>query len=323
MTKERVVVEVVVDEAVDEAVQTGNEPPVHPHAGDPTVLRGIELAVFAVFVFASADAMAKYLGKFYPVLGLVWARYAVHMLLMLAWLGPSMKLDLIRTQHLGLQIVRGLLLVGSTCFFFSALKFLPMAEASAIGFISPLLVTVFGRVLLKEKVSPRRWIAVGTGFLGVLIIVRPGGQVFSPAVLLPVAMAVCWSLYQIATRKVRSDNVYATLFYTALVGSVVLSLALPFSWQTPTFFHGLLIATLGMVAGFAHFILIRALGKAPASVLAPFYYTQLIWIILLGYLIFRDFPDGWALLGMVVIVGSGMYVAYGERIHFRKVNQSS
>jgi drug/metabolite transporter (DMT)-like permease len=324
VTTERVVVEVVVDEGVDEVVQTGIEPPVHPHAHDPTVLKGIQLALFAVFVFALLDTLAKYLGKIYPVLGLVWARYTVHMLVMLAWLGPSMKLDLIRSRRPGLQVLRGLLLIGSTCFFFFALKFLPMAEASSIGFVSPLLVTVFSAVLLKEQISLRRWIAVGAGFVGVLIIIRPGGQVFTPAALLPICMAVCWSLYQIVTRTVsKSENPYATLFYTALVGSIVLSFALPFSWQTPSFVHALMIAALGLAGGFAHFILIRALTKAPASMLAPFYYSQLVWIILFGYLVFGDFPDGWALVGMAVIVGSGLYVAYGTRVHLRRVRQQA
>jgi drug/metabolite transporter (DMT)-like permease len=326
MTQERVVVEVVVDEAVDGVVQTGIEPPQHPHAHDPGVVKGIELGVFAVFLFAVMDTLAKYLGRHYPVLGLVWARYVVHLLTMVAVFGPSMKFDLLRTQQLKLQLLRGLLLVASTCFFFYALKFLPMAEASAIGFVSPLLVTGIGAIFLKEKVSRRRWIAVAMGFFGVLIIVRPGGKVFTPAALLPLCSAVCFSCYQIVTRIVShggKENPAATLFYTALVGSVVLSLTLPGNWVVPTLPHGMLIVCLGALGGLGHFVLIRALTKAPASMLAPFYYTQLIWIMLFGYLFFGDFPDGWALVGMLIIVGSGLYVAYGERIHLHRVRISA
>lgn len=323
--KERVVVEVEIDEDVEQVVQTGIEPAAHPHAHDPTVLRGIPLGIFAVFLFATMDTLAKYLGQYYPILGLVWARYAVHTLLMIALFAPREGFGMFRTQQPGLNILRGLLLVLSTCFFFFALKYLPMAEASAIGFVSPLLLTVFSAVLLKEKVTPRRWIAVMAGFIGVLIIVRPGGRVFSAAALLPLASATCFSLYQIVTRKVTQatgENPTATLFYTALVGTIVLSLVLPGNWVVPTLAHGLLIVMLGALGGFGHFILIRALTKAPASVLAPFYYTQLVWILIFGYIVFKDFPDGWALLGIAVIVGSGLYVIYGQRIHLHRIVQS-
>ena len=330
MTQERVLVEVVVDEGVDNVVGTGIEPVDHPHAIDPGVIKGIPLAMAAVFCFAIMDTFAKYLSEFYPVLALVWARYTVHLLIMLVWFGPSMKLDLVRTSRPALQILRGLLLVGSTCFFFQALRFLPMAEASAIGFMAPMLVTLFAVPILKEKISRRRWIAVFTGFLGVLIIIRPGSGVFSPVSLYPIGSAVCFSLYQIITRKVHQEDPRITLFYSAMVGSVALTVVLlvsqlivPLNYSRPTFWHGAMILTLGAIGGVGHFVMIRALRKAPASVLAPFYYTQLVWIILFGYLAFGDFPDRWTLLGIVVIVASGFYVAYGERVHFRKVTPGS
>ena len=326
MTQERVLVEVVVDESVDNIVGTGIEPAEHPHALDAGVIKGIPLVLAAVFCFAIMDTIAKYLGAFYPVLALVWARYTVHMLIMLAWLGPSMKLNLVRTPRPRLQILRGLFLVGSTCFFFQALRQMPMAEASAIGFMTPLLVTLLAVPILKEKISRRRWIAVIVGFIGVMIIIRPGGKVFSPAALLPLGTALCFSLYQIITRKLHAENPRTSLFYSALVGSLALTAVLlvgywivSFEVATPTLWHSVLIVALGAIGGLGHLVLIRALRKAPASVLAPFYYTQLVWIILFGFLAFGDFPDGWTLLGIIVIVGSGLYVAYGERVHFRKV----
>jgi drug/metabolite transporter (DMT)-like permease len=328
VTQERVLVEVVVDESVDNVVGTGIEPADQHHALDAGVIKGIPLAMTAVFCFAIMDTMAKYLGKFYPVLFLVWARYMVHMLIMLVWLAPSMKWDLVRTQQPWLQVLRGLFLVGSTCFFFQALRLMPMAEASAIGFIAPLLVTLLAVPILKEKISRRRWIAVIIGFIGVMIIIRPGGKVFSPAALLPAATALCFSLYQIITRKVHTENPRTSLFYSALVGSLALTIVLvasylldPFPLYAPTLWHSVLILALGAIGGMGHFVLIRALRKAPASVLAPFYYTQLVWIILFGYLAFGDFPDGWTLLGILVIVGSGLYVAYGERVHLRKITR--
>ena len=323
-------VEVVVDEGVDNIVGTGIEPADHPHALDVGVIKGIPLAMAAVFCFAIMDTMAKYLGKSYPILALVWARYTVHMLIMLVWLGPSMKFDLVRTTRPMLQILRGLFLVGSTCFFFQALRFMPMAEASAIGFVTPLLVTLFAVPILKEKISRRRWVAVIAGFIGIMIIIRPGSRVFSPAALLPLCTALCFSLYQIITRKVHQENPSTSLFYSALVGSLALSLMLvishfifPVTYYAPTAWHGVLILLLGVIGGLGHFVLIRALRKAPASVLAPFYYTQLVWIILFGFVFFGDFPDNWTLLGIIVIVGSGLYVAYGERVHFRKVTRVS
>ena len=330
MTQERVLVEVVVDQEVENVVETGIEPADQAHALDTGIIKGIPLAIGAVFCFAIMDTMAKYLGKFYPVLALVWARYTVHMIIMLIWIGPSMKFDLVRTTRPTLQILRGLFLVGSTCFFFQALRFMPMAEASAIGFITPMLVTLFAVPILKEKISPRRWIALIVGFIGVLIIIRPGSRVFSPAALLPVGTALCFSLYQIITRKVHQDNARTSLFYSALVGSLALTLVLvishflfPVTYYAPTAWHSVLILMLGVIGGMGHLVLIRALRKAPASVLAPFYYTQLVWIILFGYLAFGDFPDNWTLLGIVVIVGSGLYVAYGERVHLRKVTRTN
>ncbi len=328
MTQERLLVEVVVDDAVDNVVETGIEPADQAHTIDPGIIKGIPLALAAVFCFAIMDTMAKYLGQFYPVLALVWARYTVHMLIMLAWLGPKMKLDLVRTANPRLQILRGLFLVGSTCFFFQALRYMPMAEASAIGFVTPLLVTLFAVPILKEKISRRRWIAVIVGFIGVLIIIRPGSRVFSAAALLPLCTALCFSLYQIITRKVHQDNARTSLFYSALVGSLALTVVLvishfvvPVTYYAPTAWHSVLILMLGVVGGIGHLVLIRALRKAPASVLAPFYYSQLVWIIIFGYLAFGDFPDNWTLLGIIVIVGSGLYVAYGERVHFRKVTR--
>ena len=330
MTQERTLIEVVVDQEVENVVETGIEPADQAQALDTGIIKGIPLAIGAVFCFAIMDTMAKYLGKFYPVLALVWARYTVHMIIMLIWLGPSMKFDLVRTTRPTLQILRGLFLVGSTCFFFQALRFMPMAEASAIGFITPMLVTLLAVPILKEKISPRRWIALIVGFIGVLIIIRPGSRVFSLAALLPVGTALCFSLYQIITRKVHQDNARTSLFYSALVGSVALTLVLvishflfPVTYYAPTAWHSVLILMLGVIGGMGHFVLIRALRKAPASVLAPFYYTQLVWIIIFGYLAFGDFPDNWTLLGIVVIVGSGLYVAYGERVHFRKVTRTN
>lgn len=287
-------------------------------AGDHTV-RGIVLIMTAVAMFTVMDATAKYLSRFYPVPGIVWARYSVHLLFVVLILGPRYRGQLLRTDRLGLQLLRGLLLAASSLFFFSALKFMPMAEASSITFLGPILVTLTAAIVLKEKVEQARWVAVCTGFVGVLIVIRPGLGVFDAVALLPLATAACFASYAILTRKLAGlENPYTTLFYSGLVGTVVLSVPLlamsPSAWVTPaTPLHAALLMLVGLLGGLSHLVLIHAYEDAPASRLAPFSYTQLIWVLAIGYAVFGDFPDAWSLLGIAVIAGSAIYVATHQR----------
>lgn len=280
----------------------------------PPVWRGILLICTAVALFAGLDATAKYLGRSLPVAEVVWARYLTHFLLMLALLGPSRGLDLVRTRRLAVQVVRALLLVGCSFLFMSSLLYLPLAEASAITFVSPLILTALSVPLLKEYVGPRRWIAVGIGFIGMLIIIRPGGGLLHWAVALPLTMAVMYAFYQLLTRLIANqEQPLTTLFYSAVVGTIATSAVVPFVWHTPTDWLELaLLALTGVLGGTGHLALIKAFEVAPASVLAPFTYSQLVWALLLGYLAFGEFPDRWSLIGMAVIVGSGIYVIYRE-----------
>ncbi|MCC6609114.1 MAG: DMT family transporter [Burkholderiales bacterium] len=280
-------------------------------AGPQHHLRGILLIVTAVSIFAIMDTTAKYLSQTYPVPAIVWYRYCFQALFMLVVLGPRMKLDLVRTRRPGLQVTRAAVLALSTLIYFSALSLMPIAEAAAITYLAPLLLTAFSVLLLRERVSPATWVAVATGFVGVLIIIRPGGEVFRPAALLPLATAFCFATYQLMTRQLAGiDSSLATLFYSALVGAMLLSFVVPFYWLAPqSLFHGLLLAMLGILGSVGHFVLIRAFGHAPASVLAPFVYAQLVSVLILGYLVFGDFPDRWTLLGMGIIVASGAFVA--------------
>jgi drug/metabolite transporter (DMT)-like permease len=282
-------------------------------------LRGIALVLVTVAIFSCLDTMSKYLSQIYPVPGLVWFRYLVHMLLMLAILGPRLRWRLIRSARPGLQIVRSLLLLLATYFFFNALRVMPLAEAAAISFVSPLLVTLLSVPLLGETIGPRRVAAVSVGFLGMLIILRPGGHLLSSAALLPLGNAFAYSLYQIITRKLSAtEDPYATLFYTALVGTAATTLVLPFGFAMPHGIHILMLLAMGSFGGFGHFLLIRAFRDAPASVLAPFSYSQLVYSTCLGYLVFGDFPDIWTLVGMAVIVASGIYVGYRESLLARR-----
>ncbi len=268
----------------------------------------------AVLCFSSIDTTGKYLSGFYPVPEVVWVRYSVHALLMIAFLAPRIGWGLIRTAQPGGQIVRAGLLLGSTLCNFSALAFLPLAEVKAISFVSPLLVTVFAVWLLREHVTLSRWAAVVVGFLGVLFIIRPGSHMLSWAAFLALGTALCYSLYQIMTRKFSEDeDPIVTLFFSAIVGCIVLSVVMPFMWVTPALAHVPLFLYLGTAGMVGHFLLIKALELERASVLSPFGYTQLIWVTFFGYLVFGQWPDRHAFIGMAVIVGSGLYVAWGHR----------
>jgi drug/metabolite transporter (DMT)-like permease len=279
-------------------------------------LRGALLIMTAVAMFVVMDSISKYLSRFYPVPAIVWARYAFHLLLVVVALGPRLGLDLVRTQRLRAQLVRGLLLVSSTLFFVFGIKQMPLAETSSITFIAPVLVTLMAAFILKEKVELARWLAVAGGFTGVLIIIRPGSGVFTWASVLPLGSAACFACYQILTRKLANlESPYTSIFYAGLVGSVIMSLALPYVWILPqSANHALLFVAIGVIGGASHLLLIKAYDCAPASRLAPFSYTQLIWVMLSGYLVFGDFPDHWSLLGIGVIVASGIYIATHQRL---------
>ncbi|MGH8680023.1 MAG: DMT family transporter [Burkholderiales bacterium] len=274
-------------------------------------LRGILLIIAAVSTFALMDTTAKYLARTYPVPGIVWARYAAQTLFLVVVLAPQLRLGLLRTRRPALQLLRGGILAASTVFFFSALALMPMAEAAAITFLSPLLLTAASAWLLKERVRWSAWVALLAGFIGVLIIIRPGGGVFTPAAILPILTAVSFAAYQLLTRKLAGvDSTLTTLFYSAIVGTVLLAPGLPLYWRFPeSGFDAALFAVLGVLASVGHFVLIRAFEHAPPSVLAPFVYSQLVAVLVLGYLVFGDFPDGWSLLGMAIIVLAGAWIA--------------
>jgi drug/metabolite transporter (DMT)-like permease len=282
----------------------------HPHT-----LRGILLVLSAVFMFSSMDTIAKYLLRTYPLPPLIWARYVVQMVFMLVLLAPRMGLGLVRTSHPWLQILRGVLLVISSVFFYLSLTFLPMAEAAAITFVGPVLITALSGPMLGERITPRQWVAVGLGFVGVLIIIRPGGGLLTPTAIFPLCSALAFSFYQIITRKiVGREHPLTTLFYTALVGTAVTSLGLPFAWHTPTLGQVPLILAIGLLGGFGHFLLIRAVTQASPSALAPFIYVQLIWSTVLAFLAFGEFPNSGSLLGMLVIVSAGMLAIDWKRL---------
>jgi drug/metabolite transporter (DMT)-like permease len=290
--------------------------PDHPRS----FLRGALLVFVAVGIFALMDAIAKYLARSYPVPGIVWARYASNLVILLAFLAARGELGRLRTARPGLQVARGLLLGGASLFYLGSLTVLPLAEAAAIGFVMPLFLALLAVPMLGERMHGARLVAVLAGLAGALVIARPGAAAFTPYALLAVAMALCNALYQILTRKVAGlEHALTSLVWTAIVGTVVFSFALPFAWVTPTDpWHWALLGIIGLLASVGHFILIRAYDYASATGIAPLFYTQLVWVMLLGWLVFGDFPDAWSLLGMGIIVGAGLYVVGHQRLAVRR-----
>jgi drug/metabolite transporter (DMT)-like permease len=276
--------------------------------------RAVLYMMVMVLCFSVLETVGKYLSRSYSVPMVVWCRYTVHTLLMLALLAPRMGRRLLSTSQPGGQMLRAVLLMGSTLCNFGALSFLPMADVKAISFISPLLVTLFAVWLLREEVRWDRWVAVAVGFFGVLFIVRPSSAMLQLPALLAIGTALCYSLYQILTRKFSdTEDPITTLFYTAVVGCVLMTLAAPLFWRTPELRHVPLFMLLGVAGGFGHYMLIKAMELENASFLSPLGYTQLLWAILFGFLVFGDLPDLHAFVGMAIIVASGLYVALGHR----------
>ena len=282
-------------------------PDSHPHA-----LRSVLLLLAALFLFVLLDATAKRLAADYPVPMLVWARYFVHFVLMTVFLAPSMRLKLIATTRPARQIIRAACLLAVTFLNIAALQRMPLAETTAIVFAAPLMVTLMAGPLLGERIGALRWVAVVTGFVGVLLIARPGGGLVVEGVALALAAAVSYAAYQILTRQLSpTETPVNMLFYTALVGTGVMTLLLPWYWSGPMpgLVDALLIASLGIYGGTGHFLLIRAFRDAPVSLLSPILYVQLLWATLIGWFGFGHLPDGLALAGIFTIGGAGLMIA--------------
>ncbi|MFO1324040.1 MAG: DMT family transporter [Burkholderiales bacterium] len=283
--------------------------PAHPLA------RALPLFLLAGLFLTALDTTAKYLVRDHSLFLVVWARYAGQMLVVTPFVRHRAGPGFWRTSNLKMQLVRsGFLLAATGCFFFG-LRFLPLAEATAIMHIGPILIVLLSMPVLGERPTRARWAAALVGFSGVLVLLRPGSSVLHPAVVLILGAAACNALYQLLTRKLPGDSAYTTLFYSALAGAVGLTVALPWafdgaglSWSDA----GLLLA-MGLFAGLAHFLLITSFMMVPASLLTPFTYANLLWATLFGYVVFGQLPDRWSALGMAIIVGSGVMLALLER----------
>ncbi len=276
--------------------------------------RGILMMCLAVAFFASMNAFVKELRvQEMPVVEIIWGRYFFHTILVLL-VFPRRIPTLLSGSDKPLQIVRSILVLLATGCMFTAVGFMPLADAIAITFISPLLITALSVPFLGERVGVRRWIAVAVGFAGMLIILRPGGGLFQPVALLPIGVTVFYAAYQIITRLIshRTDPINS-VFYTAIVGGVVMSAIVPFFWQTPTPAQWGMLLAAGVLGGLGHWAIIIAYQRAEAPLVAPFAYTELVWATLLGLAVFGDFPDTWTFAGAAVIAASGIYIVRREQ----------
>ena len=263
-------------------------------------------------LFIGLDVIAKYMTLHYPIVQVTWARFALPAVLLPIFIGQRL-VPMLKTKRPGLQILRASLMIVTTGCLFFALRHVPLADVNAIGFINPLIVTGLSMLLLGEPVTGRQWIAVAAGFLGALIIIRPGTGVMHPAVFVVLVSASVRGLYHVATRYLaRADAPMTTLLYTILVAGAGTSLVVPFFWVQPDFEGWVMIAAMGIFNGLGTYTVIRAFTAAPAATISPFNYLNLIWATLFGFLVFGDLPDLWTVLGACVIAGSGLYVLYNE-----------
>jgi drug/metabolite transporter (DMT)-like permease len=287
--------------------------PAHDHRRQRLI--GIALMCGAVACFACLDAMAKYLGGHMDPLQVVGMRFISALFLALIFSNPITRPGMLKSARPGLQVVRALMMLGTTIFNFLAFRYLQLDEALAILFSTPFLVAVLAGPLLGEWVGWRRWTAIGVGFLGVLVVIRPGFGGFQWAALLSVVSALFYAGYAIATRMVmRYDSSDTTLFYANVVGVGVMLPVLPLVWTAPpNALDLLLLLAVGAFGSAGHYLLIVAHRMAPASVLSPFMYTQLLWATILGYLVFANVPNRWTIAGAAIVVGSGLYLLYREQ----------
>jgi drug/metabolite transporter (DMT)-like permease len=282
-------------------------------------LTGVGLIVCAVTCFSCLDASAKWLNQSLPPLQTVTVRYLGSFFFTVIFLNPWSRPGILRTRHPRLQIARAVCLVIATLSVFSVLHRLPLAQVTAIGFATPLIVALLAGPALGEKIGPRRLAAVGVGFAGVLVVTRPFGGAMDPAAFMVLITASANAVYSLLTRRIAAhDRPETTLFYTGLVGSALVLPLVPFTWTTPTSpATWIAFVTMSGAGALGHGLLIVAHKYAPASLLAPFYYIQLVGSATLGRVVFGETPDRWTVIGGAIVIGSGLYLLYRERVRHK------
>jgi drug/metabolite transporter (DMT)-like permease len=270
-------------------------------------LAGIAWAVGACACFSALDTTTKYVSATVPLLMALWFRYAFQAIATTATVLPLRGLAVLRTMQPRFQVLRGLLLLASSLFAFASLKYMPVGEFTAIVMIAPLAVTLLAATVLKERVSPLRWVLVAGGFIGTVIIIRPGGEAFTWASLLPLCLVISNAWFQVLTsRLARTEDPVTMHLWTGWVGTIAASFALPFVWTwiaNPWIW--LLLCFMGVAATIGHFMLILAFQRAPAATLTPYLYSQVAFAMVAGVVVFSHLPDRWSLAGILLIVVCG------------------
>ncbi|MBO6948698.1 MAG: DMT family transporter [Rhodospirillales bacterium] len=274
---------------------------------------GIFWMVMTMLLFVSMDTCAKYLVSHYPTMQAVWGRYFFQVVILCVVLAPRLG-EILKTQSLPFQLMRSLFLLGATLCFFTGLGTIQVAEASAIMFTAPLMLTAAAPFVLKEKVGVRRWISVLVGFVGAMVIIRPGQGALAEGAFWVLGAAACYACYQLSTRALSGqDSVLTTLFYSALLGAVIMSFVVPFHFVMFAPLDWGVMALAGTFGTLGHFCMIKAFTNAEASQVAPYTYTNLIWASIIGFILFGTLPDIWTYIGAGIIIGSGLYIMRRER----------
>jgi drug/metabolite transporter (DMT)-like permease len=277
--------------------------------------RAVVYMIIAMTLIPVLNASAKYLTTDYPIIEIVWARYAGHFVYMLLAFAPRRGASLLVSAQPGMQLLRSTFLCISTGIYMTALHYVSLTTAAAISFTGPFMVAAMAPLILGERVGAMRWLAIGVGFLGALVVIRPGLGAFEAAAFLVFGSSFFSACYQIMTRKIAAhDRAETSITYIALAGFVLTSIPLPFFWKTPQSMLDLaLFIGLGVFGGFGHYFLVRAFELAPAPFISPFNYGQLVGAALLGFVVFGHIPDIWVWIGSAVIAASGLFILYWER----------
>ena len=272
-------------------------------------MKAIILNLSAWVMLPIMDGFAKYLSSTLPVLQITWSRYFFTIVITLPIMLIFFRKNLTWTEQPKLQLIRGLLLFCANILFFYSISIISLAKALTLAFIAPLIVTALSPFLLGEKVGFRRWTAVVTGFIGSLIVIRPGFVELNLASIAALGTGVLYGLYLIITRKLHdSDNPLLTLLLTGIVGAVLGSIIMPTVWVSPTITEWYMMFAIGFFASLGHLFIILSLRYADASKLAPFGYFEIVTNIIIGYYFFNHFPDSWTFLGLFIIISSGIYI---------------
>ncbi len=278
-------------------------------------MKAITFNLLAWVMLPIMDGFAKYLSSDLPVLQITWARYFFTVAFTLPIMFFFFRKNLVWTDKPKLQLIRGLILLTANVCFFYSISIISLAKALTLAFIAPLIVTAFSPIFLGEKVGFRRWAAVIIGFIGSMVVIRPGFVEINLASLAALGTGVMYGFYLIITRKLSSsDNPLLTLLLTGVVGAIIISFVMPFVWIEPTLSQWSMMAAIGIFACVGHLFIILSLKYADASKLAPFSYFEIVTNIIIGYYFFSDFPDKWTFLGLFIIILSGIYISRRENI---------